>query len=331
MNRRDLLTGSLAAWLAFPRTSLYARGFVQGASSPPTGAVGPSALLSDVRGLPSDGILATVEPVHPLGVALPVGAMREISAREVLAPLFLQDPEALFGALEQTIRRELVRREAIALEVFVKEKVLEAGVDAYIKKQQDAFGLKFHGLDFAKYMKDNFGTSPAEYRAILRDVALENLLLERVVRYSAMRFERIQLRCIFVYELQKAKDLLEKLKDGANFGALAKAESVDEHTAPNFGLMPPVPTSSGGNELIRVGSQLKEGEISGIGHDEQGKKSVYWIAKLEKRFPASREPYAAVADQIDAEFEKSEIDVFELLTWDEEVRTRYKIDVRLGR
>src|SRR5262249_33953010 len=158
-------------------------------------------------GLPDDGVLATVDG-------------KSLASRDVLAPLFLQNPEAIYGALEQTIRRELVRREAARLQVFVNEKVLEQGVDDYIKKQMDAFHMKFGAdRDFTKYMEQNYGVAPAAYRAILKDVALENLLLERVVRYTARQVERLQIRWIVVDKLQKAKDLLDKLKEGASFSA----------------------------------------------------------------------------------------------------------------
>lgn len=335
MNRRELLVSGLAGWLALPHPAGRAAivdplllGFDDPASGPaaggqaaaeaPPGALGAAALRNSVAGLPDDGVLATVEgePLH---------------ARDVVGLLYLQEPEAVFGVLEQAIRRRLVGFEATRLGVFVSAARLDAAVDRFVKEQMAAFHMKRGpDVDFAKYMEETYGTSTAAYRAILKDVALENLLLERVVRYSSRSSDRVQFRLLALDSLEKAKEVHAKLLEGANFGALAKAESKDSRARENGGLVPPVPASSDHAVAVAV-SRLEPGEITDIRSETKFGQTLYWIAKLEKRLAADPRPYPEVASELDRELETAALDGVELILWDQEVRKRYAIAVRLGR
>lgn len=334
MNRRELIAAGFASWLGIPacagaRTAfdpLLRIGDEPRSSDPKPvetapaedGALGAAQLRSSVAGLPDDGVLAIVEG-------------EPVAARDVVGLLYLQEPEAVFGVLEQAIRRRLVGFESQRLSVFVKRDRLESSVDRFVKEQMAAFHMKRGPeVDFAKYMEEIYGTSTKAYRAILADVALENLLLERVVRYAARASDRVQFRLLALDSLEKAKEVHAKLVEGANFGALAKAESKDARARENGGLVPPVPAESDHSVAVAV-SKLKPGELTDIRSETKFGKTIYWIARLEKRLPKDPRPYGEVAAEIDAELSAAPLDEVELILWDQDVRKRYEIAVRLGR
>lgn len=333
MNRRDLLLSSFATWVGLPQlgcATSAADPFVIPPEDPkvspprvaataiPEGVLGGSALKKSVAGLPDDGVLATVEG-------------ESIHAKDVVGLLYLEKPEPIFGALENAIRRRLVAFESSRLGVFVLPKLLDDSVDGFIKNQMAAFHMRQGPeVDFATYMEQTYGTSTAAYRSILKDVALENLLLERVVRYTARSSERVQFRLLALNSFDKAKAVHEKLKEGANFGALAKSESDDEKVKRNGGLLPPVPVTSGHAVAVAV-ANLEPGTLTEVQSETKFGKTIYWIAKLEKRFPADPRPYADVAGDLETELAAERLDEVELILWDQEVRKRYAIAVRLGR
>lgn len=333
MNRRDLLLTSFATWVGLPQLGCAtspSEPFVlppddpkvapprAGTAALPDGVLGASALKSSVAGLPDDGVLATVDG-------------ESIHAKDVVGLLYLEKPEPIFGALENAIRRRLVAFESARLGVFIVPKRLDDAVDGFIKKQMAAFHMKEGPeVDFATYMERTYGTSTAAYRSILKDVALENMLLERVVRYTARASERVQIRLLALDSFDKAKAIHAKLKEGANFGALAKSESDEEKVKKSGGLLPPVPVTSGHAAVVAV-ANLEPGAFTEVKSETKFGKTIYWIAKLEKRFPADPRPYADVASELESELEAEMLDNVELLLWDQEVRNRYAIAVRLGR
>jgi len=93
--------------------------------------------------------------------------------------------------------------------------------------------------------------------------------------------EQVHARHILSAEEAKIRRLLDRLKAGENFAALAQQESEDSSTAANGGdlgwfprdipLMPPA--------VIEAAFGLQPGDISGVIHSEMG----YHIVKVEAR------------------------------------------------
>jgi parvulin-like peptidyl-prolyl isomerase len=326
MNRREFLHSGAAAWLAGPAAIAAPRPQDDVPRAGSGAPLGGARLESTVAGLPRDGVLAaiTAGPQRP-------GEMVPVLANDLVGVLYLQQPEPVFAALEQAIQRKLVALESERLAVVVAEATLNEAVDGYLKDQVAAFQMKFgSGSDFVRYMQEQYGTTPTAYRAILKDVVHAELLLERVVRYSARQSERIQFRLITTSSLETAKSVHEKLQEGASFAALARAESIDENTKKNGGLLPPLPVDAE-HVLAQKTAQLEIGAISEVGAETKLGRTIYWITKLEKRLPADPRPYAATAQEIETELAGGRVDLQEVVLWELNVRKRYPIDVRLGR
>lgn len=311
IDRRGFLGGlSLAFIPAFRGWANALPNFDQG--------VGPQALSKSIQGIPDDGVLAYVDDAA-------------VSARDLIGILFLTSPDTVFGALEQAMRRKLVAAESDRLAVTVPEEKLEKFLEAILKRQVDGFHLEVGpDRDFETYLNERYGMSMESYRAILSDVALENLLFERVVRFAGRQTARAQFRLYVSSELEKAKAAREKLEEGANFAALAKKESEDRESAPSGGLYPPVPVHIP-NVVVDAVKDLEIGKFTQIGTETRLGKTIYWIARLEARLPADTRTYPEQSADIEADLEQARVHEFEMRLWDQEIRTRHKIKVRLGR
>lgn len=263
------------------------------------------------------------------------GVLAKVDGREVRAPdlvslLFLSQTQVVFAALEQAVRRELVRSEAERAGITVGASALDVAVAKVLKQQDDDFKLAAGPeQDLERYLEDRYGTTPRAYRAIVRQQVIEELFLARVIRYEFQQVDRGRLRLIVLDDRDAANTVREKLKEGANFAALAKQQSIDP-SGKQGGLFPPLPLDCP-HPLVKDAARLKVGETSDVGEADIGGHHVYWIARLEEKLPADTRPYSEQAAAIDKELEARPIDPFEHLEWDRRVRERHAVEIRLGR
>ena len=98
-------------------------------------------------------------------------------------------------------------------------------------------------------------------------------------------------RQIVVVTRAKAEEILDKLKAGADFATIAKAESIDRASARKGGLMAPLPADS---DLAKKLEDVDEGELSGIIRTDFG----YHILKVVRRETPERPAYASVHEKL---------------------------------
>jgi parvulin-like peptidyl-prolyl isomerase len=120
-----------------------------------------------------------------------------------------------------------------------------------------------------------------EFQEIQRSQLLANKMIEQVTALVPTTAEQVHARHILTSDSAKAQALVEELKGGANFAALAQQASEDISTAANGGdlgwfprevpLMPPV--------VADEAFSLQPGEMSDVIESEQG----YHIIKVEAR------------------------------------------------
>jgi hypothetical protein len=124
---------------------------------------------------------------------------------------------------------------------------------------------------------------------------------------------------------KKAADLFQKLKQGADFAALAKAESQDPASARNGGELP----EFGRNEVVRefadVAFALKENEISEPVKSEYG----YHVIQITKVVPPAKPFDDAVKAELRAEAERRPVDREELGRYLESLRKDAKIERKI--
>ena len=175
----------------------------------------------------------------------------------------------LNGLIEQAI----IEQAAAAAAIFVTDEELEATV-------QDSIAQGQGQESFDQWLAEN-NLTLEEFREIQRSQLLANKMIEHVTAVVPTTAEQVHARHILTSDLAEAQTLLEELKGGANFAALAQQSSEDISTAANGGdlgwfprdvpLMPPV--------VVGEAFALQSGQMSDVIESDQG----YHIIKVEAR------------------------------------------------
>jgi foldase protein PrsA len=177
----------------------------------------------------------------------------------------------LNGLIEQAI----IEQAAAAAGIGVSEDELEATV-------QESIALGQGQESFTQWLAENNMTME-EFRQTQRSQLLASKMIDHITASVPTTAEQVHARHIRTSDPAKAQALLDELKSGANFAALAQQSSEDVGTAANGGdmgwfprdvpLMPP--------EVVETAFALQPGETSGVVESEQG----YHIIKVEAREP----------------------------------------------
>lgn len=253
-----------------------------------------------------------------------------VAAGELVVPLFLTDTEALYGALESAVRARLVRLESGRLGVTVPEQQVRAVAERIVEARADEFRLDAGpDADFFGYLRERYGVSEDLFRTAVATRVLEEQLLARLVRFELGARERVVVRVLVVDDVDEARELLESLREGANFAALARKKSLDA-SASRGGLFPPVPADCPHPLLVGTDG-LEPGGLAEVAVVEARGRRLYRLLKLEQRLPADPRPYAERREEIERGLAERPLDPFEVIEWDRIVRARHRLEVGLGR
>ncbi len=234
----------------------------------------------------------------------------EIS-RDTLANVLIN----IYGGegLERIIRRTLVKQEAKKQNVTVTEEEIatrsELHINAQIQQQMQKGGLKDEQdlnreLEKAGITLEQYRKNIAKMFKLTNGQVEAELLAEKIIKktvkitdeelhevYEEQLGEKILARQIVLRTIRDAERILERIKSGANFEALAKKESIDRNSASREGRMRPFGPQGVMGEAV---ANLKNGEISDIVKTDSG----YHIIKLEKRIPKSTKKFSEVKDEL---------------------------------
>lgn len=215
--------------------------------------------------------------------------------------------------LDLLIRRTLVWQEADRLNVNVTEEEInrriEDMVEGEIKQQMKRGGLKDESelkskLEKADLTIEQYRKNIIKKYKLTKGQVEAEVLAEKIIKktiniadeelheaYEEQYGEKIIARQIVLRTMRKAKKILEKIKAGANFEALAKKESIDRNSASRGGLMRPF----GPHGILgKPVAKSKKGEISEIIKTDSG----YHILKIDKRIPRSMKKFSEVKDEL---------------------------------
>jgi len=177
------------------------------------------------------------------------------------------------NVLNGLIEQALIEQAAAELGITVTNEELEAAVQKSIAQGQGP-------ESFDQWLAENNMTME-EFRATQRSQLIANKMIEYITTPVPTTAEQVHARHILTSDPAKAQALLNELRAGANFAALAQRESEDLSTAANGGdlgwfprgvpLMPP--------EVVEAAFALQPGEISDVVQSEQG----YHLIKVEAR------------------------------------------------
>lgn len=175
------------------------------------------------------------------------------------------------NVLQGLIDQVLIEQAAAEMGITVTDGELEQSLQSVVG--EDAASLE-------QWLRMNNMTEE-ELRTMQRAQLLASKLIAVVSATVPTVAEQVHARHIFTVDRAKGQALLERLKKGENFAALAQQESEDASTAANGGdlgwfprdvaLMPPV--------VVQTAFALSVGEVSQLVQSEVG----YHIIKVEAR------------------------------------------------
>lgn len=231
--------------------------------------------------------------------------------RDKLADLLID----MYGneGLGLLIRRTLVKQESIKRNITVTEEEIAeriaALVEGQIKQEMKKGGLKDEEalkleLEKAKLTLDQYKKNIQKRFKLSNGQVEAELLAEKIIKqtikitdeelreaYEEQLGEKILARQIVLRTSRDAERVLERIKTGVDFEALAKKESIDRNSAARGGKMRPFgPKGTIGKKV----ANLKNGEVSEIIKTDSG----YHIIKIEKRIPRSMKKFSEVKDDL---------------------------------
>jgi len=232
----------------------------------------------------------------------------QVITRKELAGILIE----LFGdqALDILIKRTLVeqaaRKKGLTVSQAEMDEAMKPEVDKQIQGFMQAFG--FRDLDQLKAFLRPRGLTLQEFRArarrTLRGRVRTRLLLGKILRaetvvtedeikkeYSDKYGSKVIARQIVVVTREKAREILSKLKAGADFAAIARSDSIDRASAHKGGLMAPLPA---GSDFARKLADVEPGGLSNIIRTDFG----YHILKVVRRETPARPAYTSVHEKL---------------------------------
>ncbi len=161
--------------------------------------------------------------------------------------------QLLEGLIEQTI----IEQEAASLGITISEDQIET-------KAQESAGTAADQEHFEQWLAAN-EMSYGDFKETLRAQLIAGQLFEKITADIPDSAEQIRLRHILVAEEDEARQLIEQLKNGADFATLAAEHSLDEESRMAGGALGWFPQGAGvvPIEVERMAFSLQPREVSG--------------------------------------------------------------------
>lgn len=214
-------------------------------------------------------------------------------------------PKLALSAVDLLIFDVLVARHAEQYGVRVSEaRVLElaASEERELRRQVKA---ELAGVSFADYVSRLFGMREQDWQSALQLRTAQRLYQGYVLRYLALREDRVQVRFLVHKDRQIAQEVLDKVRVGADFATLALRWSEDASRR-DGGLLPAFGRGFQHPAAVRA-FDLKKGEACEPFEAEWGGEQRWFVVYCLEHRPGRDVPFAAVRAEIDADLERTPV------------------------
>ncbi|MFT7536782.1 MAG: hypothetical protein ACI85K_002736 [Hyphomicrobiaceae bacterium] len=270
--------------------------------SPPPPKVTPPVVPAMAKGLGPE-ILLPLEDANDDEVAR-VGdlVLRQSHAFKRLLSAY---PKLALSAVDLLIFDVLVARHAEQYGVRVSEaRVLElaAGEERELRRQVKA---ELAGVSFADYVSRLFGMREQDWQSALQLRTAQRLYQGYVLRYLALREDRVQVRFLVHKDRKIAQEVVDKVRVGADFATLALRWSEDASRR-DGGLLPAF--SRGFQHPAAVHAfDLKKGNVCEPFEAQWGGEQRWFVVYCLEHRPGRDVSFAAVRAEIDADLERTPV------------------------
>ncbi|WP_024902987.1 peptidylprolyl isomerase [Robbsia andropogonis] len=200
--------------------------------------------------------------------------------------------------------REIIRDELINREVLMQAATKDGLTKDPVVQQQMAIAAQT--VVIRAYLEKYVATHPASDAELH---ALYDSIAAKMKAQSAGK--EYHLHHILVDNEQQAKDLIAKIKGGANFEDLAKQFSKDTGSAKNGGDLPWSPANAYVPEFAKAAEALKDGQVTDTPvHTQFGWHIIRLDGERDAQAPALP-PFDSVKSQLAQQAQKQQIEDLE--------------------
>jgi parvulin-like peptidyl-prolyl isomerase len=188
--------------------------------------------------------------------------------QEVLAQIQQQ-------VLNTLIDQAIIEQQAAAIGITISEETLQ-------EKVQESINQGGGQGQFEAWLNDN-NLTVEDFKETLRSQLTANQMFEHITQDILETAEQVQIRQILVADEATAMTVIEQLKSGEDFAALAETHSIDESSRANGGYIDWFPRGLAlvPSEVEALAFTLQPGEVTGPIQSALG----FHIIQLEQREP----------------------------------------------
>ncbi len=216
--------------------------------------------------------------------------------------LLSAQPKLALSAVDLLVFDVLVSHHATQFGVTVLPSRVEELAATEERQVRDQVASEFGaGLEFADYVWRLFGMRLADWQALLRLRTAQRLYQGYVIRYLALREDRVEIRFLVHSDRAVAQEVSDKVKAGADFATLALRWSEDPSRRDGGRL----PAFSHGfqHPCAAVAFTLQRGEVSAPFQARWGDAERWFVVYCLDRLAGRDVPFAEVRDEIDRDLE----------------------------
>lgn len=265
------------------------------APPPSSPGLGPEILLP-----PADAVDAEVARVGDV-------VLRQSHA---YARLLSAHPKLALSAVDLLVFDVLVARHAEQHGIRIAPERVEqlAAAEEQQIRQQVAAELS-REMDFPAYLWRLFGMREADWQQTLRLRTAQRLYQGYVIRYLALREDRVQVRFLMHQDEAVAREVADKVQAGADFATLAQRHSEDPSRR-DGGLLPAFGRGFA-HPVAATAFTLQPGQVSAPFRGRYGDEQRWFVVYCLERLAGRDVPFAAVAAEIDRDLQQRPVTALE--------------------
>ncbi|MCA8948459.1 MAG: peptidylprolyl isomerase [Planctomycetes bacterium] len=252
-----------------------------------------------------------------------------LTRSHAFARLMLADPKLALSAVDLLVFDVLVARHAEEHQIRVDPQRVEELAAGEEKRMREQVTAELGGeMDFPAYVFSMFGMRLDDWQRTLRLRTAQRLYQGYVIRYLALREDRVLVRFLVHRDEKIAREVYDKVRAGADFATLALRWSEDGRRdgglLPAFGRGFPHP-------VAEVAFALQKGEVSAPFERTIGGEPRWFVVYCLDRYAGRDVPFAAVRAEIDRDLEQKPLTQLETSAYALRWRGATETEVRNGR
>ena len=256
---------------------------------------------------------------------------REIRASEIGSWFFKTHRQEALASLSKLVGLSIAEQEGDRLGIECPESELRAHREER-KKDVEQQAVITYGVGTSPDVltRARFGMSAASWLDQQAEREKERYLLSRLIRFHEISNDHLELALIVVGTEDQARDVDQRLRDGAEFGPLAHKYSEDP-SASQGGRLPPMSRSALPRSVQTELQELKVGERTGILSlvDAFGRRR-FQIFKVLNAEAGRAVSYDQVAGEIEAGLQEKPVSAEEWASWYRAMERTYNVQLAPG-